>query len=56
MAIETIAILRTLLYQANKAKTTKEIINAISVMLSKEDIATVKEQLAIDAAEAQEEK
>jgi len=45
VALETTVLLRTILYQAMKAKSTDEIINAISVMCSKEDIATVKEQL-----------
>ena len=51
MAMETTVILRTTLYQAMKAKNTEEIVNAISVMCSKEDIATVKEQIAREKAE-----
>jgi hypothetical protein len=50
MALETTVILRTILYQAMKAKTKEEIVNAISVMCSKEDIATVKEQIAKEEA------
>jgi len=45
MALETTAILRAILFQAMKAETVDEIIDAISVMCSKEDIATVREQL-----------
>jgi hypothetical protein len=52
MALETTAILRSTLYHAMKAKTTKDVVNAISVMCSKEDIATVKEQIAREQAEA----
>jgi len=43
--METTILLRTILYQAMLAEDKDEIINAISVMCSKEDIATVKEQL-----------
>ena len=49
MSMETTVILRTTLYQAMKAKSKEEIVNAISVMCSKEDIATVKEQIAKEA-------
>jgi len=54
MALETTVILRTTLYQAMKAKTKEEIVNSISVMCSKEDIATVKEQIAKEKAETEE--
>jgi len=50
MAMETTVILRTTLYQAKKAKTVEEVVNAISVMCSKEDIATVNEQIAREEA------
>ena len=50
--METTVILRTTLYQAMKAKTKEEIVDAISIMCSKEDIATVKEQIAKEEAEA----
>jgi predicted lysophospholipase L1 biosynthesis ABC-type transport system permease subunit len=46
MAMETIALLRSLLYQAKKAKTLEDAINAITIMCSKEDIATVDDQIA----------
>ena len=45
MAMETTVLLRTILYQAMKAGSAEEIVDAISVMCSKEDIATVKEQI-----------
>ena len=52
MGLETTAILRTTLYQTMKAKTVEEAVDAISVMCSKEDIATVKEQIAKEQARA----
>ena len=55
MAMETTVLLRTILYQAMKAETAQEIVNAISVMCSKEDIATVKEQLELEKNQAKKE-
>ena len=54
MAMETAVILRTTLYQTMKAKTVEEAVNAISVMCSKEDIATVKEQIEREKATEKE--
>jgi len=45
MAYETVVLLRTLLYQAKNAKDKEEIIRAIEVMCSKDDIAAVEQQL-----------
>jgi len=52
MAMETTVLLRTILYQAMKAESQQEVINAITVMCSKEDIATVKEQLEQEKSQA----
>jgi hypothetical protein len=46
MALETTVILRSILYQAKKAGTVSEVINAIEVMCSKDDVAAVNEQIA----------
>lgn len=43
---ETTVLLRTLLYQAKNAKDVDEVIRAIEVMCSKDDIAAVEQQLA----------
>jgi hypothetical protein len=54
MATETVAILRSLLFSAMQAETVDEVVNAISVMCSKDDIAAVKEQVAIAAMQKKE--
>jgi len=46
MAHETVVLLRSLLYQAKRAKTKKEIIRAIEVMCTKDDVAAVAFQIA----------
>ena len=48
MAMETTAILRQILYQAMKANNLKEVISAIKIMCSKDDIAAVIAQLEED--------
>jgi hypothetical protein len=44
--METTVILRTILYQAMNAESLDEVIDAVKVMCSKDDIAAVKEQIA----------
>jgi len=46
MAHETVVLLRSLLYQAKNAKDVNEIIRAIEVMCTKDDIAAVEQQIA----------
>ena len=45
MAMETDVILRSVLYQAYKAKTAKEIVIAIEAMCTKDQVAAVKEKI-----------
>jgi len=45
MAHETVVLLRSLLYQAKSAKDVDEIIRAIEVMCTKDDIAAVEQQI-----------
>lgn len=56
MAMEATVLLRTILYQAMKAHSAEEIVDAIKVMCSKEDIATVKEQLEEERNRVKKEK
>ena len=51
---ETTAILRSLLYHIEKAKTVKEAIAAVKVMCTKDDIAAVEQQIADEQNESEE--
>ena len=44
--LETTVILRSMLYQARTAKSLEEIVTAIEVMCTKDDIAAVKEKIS----------
>ena len=46
MEVETIAILRSILFQLMTAKTLDEAIEAVKVMCSGDDIAAVEQQVA----------
>jgi len=53
MALETTAILRELLYQSKIAETLEDVVDAVSVMCSDEDIAVVdKRVLSVQARRA----
>ena len=45
MSQETTVLLRTMLYQIEKAESLEEAISAIRVMCSKDDIAAVEQEL-----------
>ena len=52
--METTVILRTILYQAKRAKTKEEVVRAIEVMCTKDDIASVEQVLAGEKNEKKE--
>ena len=52
--METTVILRSILYQAKRAKSKEEIVRAIEVMCTKDDIASVEQVLVEEKEEKKE--